>query len=110
MIIGQYILSGGGITIYSPAFPRGGLGAIFTASILQELGAPSLTITVEHKNIEDTAWTALGTFAAITSPGNYTKDLSPIKELVRFAYTTTAASGWEGFLVNMTAPAWRPYA
>ncbi len=110
MLIGQYIHSGSGATIYSPAFPRGGLGAIFTASILQMLGAPSLSIGVEHKNIEDTAWTTLGTFSAITSTGNYTKDLSTCKELVRFAYTTTAASGWEGFLVNMTSPAWRPYA
>jgi len=110
MLLGQYLFKGGGITIYGPTFPRGGLGAIFTACILQMLGTPTLTITVEHKNIEDTTWTTLGTFSSITTLGNYTKDLSNIKEQVRFAYMTTGTNDWEGFLVNMTAPAWRPYA
>ena len=52
----------------------------------------------------------LGNFSSITTLGNFTKDLSNIKEEVRFVYTIAATNDWEGFLVNMTAPAWRPYA
>ena len=106
---GFYIFKGGGTAVYSPSFPRGGLGAIFTACILQMLGSPTLTISIEHKNHDDTAWTNLGNFSSITTLGNFTKDLSPLKEEVRFVYTIAATNDWEGFLVNITAPAWRPY-
>ena len=107
---GFYVLRGGGIAIYSPSFPRGGLGAIFTACILQMLGSPTLTISIEHKNHDDTSWVNLGNFSSITTLGNFTKDLSNIKEEVRFVYTIAATNDWEGFLINITAPAWRPYA
>ena len=110
MLIGQYIHKGGGVTLYSPSFPRGGLGAIFSATCLQLLGAPSLAITVQHKNHEDTTWGNLGIFSAINALGNSTADLSPIKEEVRFSYVVTATNDWEGVLLLMTAPAWRPYA
>ena len=98
------------MTVYSPSFPRGGLGALFTASTLQKLGSPTLTITVEHKNHDDTTWTTAGVFSSISTLNNFTQDVSNIKEEVRFAYSTSATNDWEGFLVNMTAPAWRPYA
>ena len=110
MKIGDYVLGGGGVTIYSPEFPRGGLGAIFTLSSLQKLGSPSLVVGLEHRNADDTAFTSLGSFTAITTLGNFTKDVGSVKEIVRFAYTTTALNDWEGFLINVTAPAWRPNA
>ena len=108
MIIGSYIHKGSGAT-YSPTFPRGGLSAVFTASVLQLIGAASLLISVEHKNEEDTTFTNLGAFANITTVTNEVLDLSGIKEQVRFVYTITATNAWEGVLLLMTAPAWRPY-
>lgn len=65
MIVGQYIHKGGGTPIHSQSFARGGLGLICTASGLQVLGSPTVTITVEHKNFEDTTWSSLGGFLVI---------------------------------------------
>jgi hypothetical protein len=108
MKLGDYIHKGNGAT-YSPTFPRGGLAALFTASVLQLVGTPTLLISVEHKNEEDTTFTNLGAFANITTASNATLDLTGIKEQVRFVYTITATQQWEGVLLLMTAPAWRPY-
>ena len=110
MLIGQWIFKAGGITMYGPSFPRGGLAAIFSATTLAKLGSPTLTITVEHKNHDDTTWATAGVFSNITTLNNFTQDVSNIKEEVRFAYQIGATNDWEGFLVLMTAPAWRPYA
>jgi hypothetical protein len=44
----------GGTALYSPSFPRGGESALFSAETLAKIGAPSLTIDVEHKNFDDT--------------------------------------------------------
>ena len=110
MKIGDWLFKAGGTTMYGPTFGRGGLGVIFTVSILALLGSPSLTITVEHKNHDDTTFTTLGTFSLINAMGDFTKNLSGVKEEVRFAYSISATNDWEGVLLNMTAPAWRPYA
>lgn len=108
--MGFWVFKAGGVTLYFPSFPRGGLAAIFTATTLAMLGSPSLLITVEHKNQDDTSFALLGAFSSITTLNNFTKDLSGIKEEVRFTFTVSATNDWEGFNVLMTAPAWRPYA
>lgn len=110
MLIGQWIFKAGGAAMYGPTFGRGGLGCVFNATTLAMLGSPTLTITVEHKNHDDTAFTLLGTFSAITTLNNFGLDVSAIKEEVRFKYTISATNDWEGFLLLMTAPTWRPYA
>ena len=110
MLIGQWIHKAGGTAMYGPTFGRGGLGCVFNATTLAMLGSPTLTITVEHKNPEDTTFTLLGAFSSITTLDNFMKDLSGIKEEVRLKYTISASADWEGFLLLMTAPAWRPYA
>ena len=110
MLTGFYVLKGSGGALYSPQFPRGGLAANFSVEILQLVGAPtSLSIAIEHKNIEDTAWASAGTFAAISAAGVFTKDLTLLKEQLRFTYTVTATNSWEGILMIVAAPAWRPY-
>ena len=109
-LIGQWVFKAGGTTMYSPSFPRGGLGAVFNATTLAQIGSPSLTITVEHKNHDDTTWASLGAFTLIATLGNFQEDLSGIKEEVRFAYAITGSQDYVGFLLLVTAPAWRPYA
>jgi hypothetical protein len=112
MLIGSYIVKGDGGTQYSPSFPRGGLSATFRVQTTQRVGGtPSLTIVVEHKNAEDTAFTTAGTFSAITATGYavYSLDVSALKEEIRLSYAITATNAWEGFLLNVLAPVWRPY-
>ena len=110
MIIGEYVAKGSANTAGSPTFPRGGLGAVLTVTVLQLVGTPSIVIEVEHKNSEDTSFSNLGNFASINATGTYSVDLTGIKEEVRFFYNVTAPCMWEKLLLLMTAPAWRPYA
>lgn len=109
MLNGFYFVKGDGSTQYSPTFPRGGLSATFVAQILQLVGSPSLSIDVEHKNIEDTSFVNAGTFSPVTIVSNPTLAVSSLKEQIRFSFTISATNEWEGLLFNMLAPAWRMY-
>jgi hypothetical protein len=108
MVVGITLLKMSGGTYESPPFSRQGLQALFAVDILK-LTATSLLIDIEHKNIEDTSWASLGSFASITSTGINTVGHAGIKELVRFVYTITASNDWDGVHLNMLAPAWADY-
>ncbi len=107
MVIGTTLLKLAGTTYYSPAFPRGGPAAVFSIECLQ-ITATAVTVTVEHKNIEDTSWASAGTFSAITVAGTTTADISGLKEMVRFSYAITATNSYDGIHFRMLAPAWKP--
>ena len=111
MIVGTTIFHDGtGTTpFYSPSFPRGGLAAIFSVDTTHISGAPTLVITVEHKNEDETTWGTAGTFTGITAPGVSTKDVTSLKEEVRLAFTYSAGSAGNFFHVIVSAPSWRPY-
>ena len=110
VIVGEYFFKGDGSTQYSFTFPRGGLAATFVLQALQKVGTtPSLAVAIEHKNQSDTSWASAGAFSAITAVGVYTVDITLIKEEVRISFTITATSAWEGYLLNLLAPSWRPY-
>lgn len=110
MLTGFFILKAAGSAKYTPSFPRGGLAAVFSVQVFELVGSPtSLTVTVEHKNIEDTTFASAGSFSSITSAGTATLDLSGLKEQLRFALTVAATNSWEGFYMLIAAPAWRPY-
>ena len=98
----------GGTALYSPSFGRGGEAAVFSAETLAKIGAPSLALEVEHKNTEDTTWTSVGTFTSITTLGVATKDISGLKEELRFKFTLTGTDG-DAFNLLIAEPAWRPY-
>ena len=108
MIIGFYVFVMNGAVLYSPSFPRGGEAALFSVEVLAELGSPTLVIGIDHKNYAETSWTAAGAFSAITAVGVATKDLSGLKEELRFKFTMSGTDG-HGFNLLMPAPAWRPY-
>lgn len=112
MIVGTTVFHDGtGTTAYySPSFPRGGLAAVFSMDVTHKNGASvAMTVTVEHKNDDETAWTTAGSFSSITTTGTKTVDVSSIKEEVRLAFTFTAGSAGNFFHVVISAPAWRPY-
>ncbi len=107
MVIGitLFLLANG--AYHSPAFPRGGPGAVFSAEVYQ-MTAVGLTIVVEHKNVEDTSWANAGSFAVWSAAGVKTLDVSGLKELVRFAYAVSGNNGYEGVHFGVFAPAWKP--
>ena len=109
MIIGFNLFVMGGAAFYSPSFGRGGEAALFSVELLALLGSPTIAIDVEHKNVEDTTWASAGSFTAITTTGVHTKDLSGLKEELRFKYTPTSATNGDGCNMIVPAPAWRPY-
>ena len=109
MIVGTQITVMGGSPFYSPSFGRGGEAALFSLEVTHKMGtSPSLAVSIEHKNEDDTSWAAAGAFTAITALGVASKDISGLKEEVRFNFTPTGTDG-DAFHVVVTAPAWRPY-
>ncbi len=109
MIIGTVIPTLGGVSYYSPTFGRGGLATTFSCETFAISGGASFAIAVEHKNGDETAWTALGSFSAITAAGISTLQASSIREQLRFKYVLTGAASTDSVYFNMLAPAWRPY-
>jgi len=111
MIVGTTIIHDGNGTVpyYSPAFPRGGLAALFSVNVTHVGGTPDLDIAVEHKNAEDTTWSSAGTFTTISTVGVASKDLSGLKEQLRLKFTYSAGSLGNFTHVIVAAPAWRPY-
>ena len=106
----QVTVMGGTVPFYSPSFPRGGEAALFSIEVTHLFGSspPSLAVTIEHKNEDDTTWSSAGSFAAITATGLATKDISGLKEELRISFLPTGTDG-EAFHVIVPAPAWRPY-
>ncbi len=110
MIVGTSIFKMDGTAYLSPDFGRGGLAAAFAVDVTQVVGTPSVTITVQHRNSEDTTYTDLGSFTAITAAGLYPLDLTGIKEIARFEYEFDAGdASTDGIHFLMQAPSWRPY-
>ena len=99
-----------GSDYFSPTIARGGLGAVFSAELLalSSVGT-QVVIEVQHKNVEDLNFVALGSIPALTAVGVDFVNLTGIKEQVRFKYTVSGPTPMDGVLVNMLAPAWRPY-
>ncbi len=99
-----------GTPYFSPEFPRGGLAATFSIDVTQIVGSPNVTITIQHRNAEDTTFGDLGSFSVISSAQPDAKDLTGIKEIVRFKYAFDGAdASTDGIHFLMQAPAWRPY-
>jgi len=109
MIVGTTIFKMGGNPYYTPQFPRGGLAALFSVQAINLVGAPTITVTVEHRPEDDTAWTPAGTFQ-INAVGPASLDVTNIQELVRLKFTFGAGDpATAGMHFFLPAPAWRPY-
>jgi len=110
MIVGTTVFKMDGNSYYSPEFPRGGLAGTFVVDVTQLVGAPTITITVEHRNSEDAVFSTLGVFDDITAVGPESKDMTGLLEIVRFRYDFAAGDdATDGVHFLMMAPSWRPY-
>ncbi len=104
-----YIFKGDGSPLYSREFPRGGLAAIFGMHVWQVLNTPTVTITVEGRNRDDTTFTPLGVFASITTGGIKTLDQGGLLEILRFKFEVAGATSLAGAAIETLAPQWRMY-
>lgn len=110
MLVGQYFMRfGAGVYQYSPSFPRGGLGAVFSLDVLALVSGAGLDMAVEHRNFEDTTWTLYGSAISASLTGVYTLNVTGLKEEVRLRYSVTGTSPTDTVYANVLAPQWRPY-
>ena len=110
MVVGTTIFKLDGNPYHSPSFPRGGLAGTFVVRTTHVSGSPTVTITVEHRNAEDTSFSSAGTFANITATGTTEVDLSSLKEIVRFKYEFDVGDdATDAIHFVMQLPSWRPY-
>jgi len=111
VITGTTIMHDGSGTVpyYTPIIARGGAAALFSVDVTHIAGTPTLNIDVEHKNVEDTSWTTAGSFSSITAVGVESKDVTGLKEQIRLAFTFSAGSAGNFFVVVIAPPAFRLY-
>lgn len=112
MIVGTTLLRLDGNPYYTPEFGRGGLAATFVVDVTQFALSVSETlgIEVETRNSEDTSWTSLGSFTAISAAGTAAKEVTAVKEIVRLKFTFSGTNATDGVHFLVQAPTWRPYA
>jgi hypothetical protein len=77
--------------------------------VTHKSGSPTMVVTVEHKNVDETSWSTAGTFSSVTSTGVATLDVTSLKEEIRIAFTFSAGSAGDFYHVVVSAPAWRAY-
>ena len=109
MVVGTTLLVLDGSGYHSPSFPRGGLGATFAVDVSHFHGVTQFNITVEHRDENSTTFETAGTFDAITAAGPDSKDITGLKQIVRFKYGFTGGNPEDGVHFIMQAPSWRPY-
>lgn len=110
MIVGTTLFKLDGTAYYSPEFPRGGLSATMAAHVTHVEGSPTFGITIEERNEDETSFTTNDSFSGITSAGNVQKDVSSLKEIIRFKYSFDAGDqATDAVHFMMQAPSWRPY-
>jgi hypothetical protein len=110
MIVGTTLFKLDGNPYYTPSFGRGGLAATFSIEVRNVNATPDVTVTVEHRNEDDTSWTTAGTFSTITAAGTTTLDVTSIKEIVRLKFVFDGGDASDaGIHFFIPAPAWRPY-
>jgi hypothetical protein len=107
-LLGELLLRNDAAT-YTPAVPRQADSATFKVDVVtfhDAGGAPSLTVTIEHRNENENTWTTAETFTAITAAGLATRDVSGLRDLVRlkFVFTAGPAASYVRFLI--LPPVW----
>lgn len=109
MIVGTTLFKLDGNPYYSSEFARQGLAATFSIEVTNASGTPTLSVTIEHRNAEDTTWASAQVFGSITSTGLATQDASGLKEVLRLKFVFTGGSSASAVHFLLPAPAWRPY-
>ena len=109
MFLGQTITKFDGVAWTSPPFPRGGDAATFVVECSHVHHSATLSVSLEHKNVEDTSYSTLTTLADITTTGVTVASASGIKEELRWKATITTADAEDAAVIIPYEPVWRPY-
>ena len=108
--VGDVFIEMGSVAYYSPQFARGGMSVTFLFYIFAlTAGVTNITVTIEHKNIEDTSWTTLGSGAFTTTGLQAAINGSSVKEMLRIKYVVNATNDYDAVYMNTLAPVWQPY-
>ena len=108
MFLGELIFSSADI-VYSPIVPRPALAAAFTFQVTQisTSGSPSLAITIEHRNNDETSFSTAVALAAITSISSvdtYAATVANLRDLVRIKYVMSGTNTWARVFTFTPAP------
>ena len=95
--------------VYSTPIPRGGNAAVFVADVIEILSSAVLTITIEHKNSDETTWVTAGAFSGISSSGVYSKHISGLRESIRWAFALGAGVSAGDMFRIQDSVSWLPY-
>lgn len=108
--IGDLFMRLGGVAYYTPQFGRGGLAVSVQFNVFA-LNATSVTITIEHKNIEDTTWASLAsaTYNSIGLQTPITSAATVVKEMLRIKYVVNGPNDSDTVYINTLTPVWQPY-
>jgi hypothetical protein len=106
--IGDLYMRLGGVAYYTPTMSRGGL-AISVLHNIFAINATSITVTIEHKNIEDTVWATLTSATYNTTGLTSALTGSVIKEQFRIKYVVNGANDTDSVYLNTLAPVFQPY-
>lgn len=108
-ILGDTLVVDGALTpYYSPPFGRGGESAVFSVEMTVRHGACTLVMDVEHRNVEDSSWSSVGT-VSVSALGAVTLDLSGLKEELRLKFTFSAGALGNFVQILVPAPMWLPF-
>lgn len=107
---GDLYLKMNGDPYYGEAFPRVTTRALLAAQVTNYIpaggGTTTITITVQHRNSDDTGWTDANAFAGITSEGLKTLDCAALKEWIRYKVVVAATNRYEGACIFFPAAMW----
>jgi len=109
-IYGQQVVNPNSLLpVYSTPARRGGEAGIFVADILEFLASANLDIRIEHKNSEDTTWTAAGSVATVATAGVVSAHISGLKEFYRWSMAFQSGVAAGDMYRLQRAVSWLPY-
>lgn len=111
MFEGQPVFRLTGMTMYTVPFAALGQTGQFRVVVEGFNGASSLSIVVESRNPDDTAWTGSGAFPPIAADGSFSVVVGPLKQIVRLGVSFTGAGGaaTDSAYIQFQTPGWMDY-
>ena len=89
--------------VYTPAQPRPASTGLFAFNVTQvsSSGSPSLVVTVQHKDSNDSTWGNHTDFAAVTTAGAVAPlSCANLKEQIRLKLVMGGTNAWERIFIT----------
>lgn len=105
-LVGKTLFVLDGLPYFSVEFPRGGLTGMFAVDVSHVSGTPTFQVAIEHRNTEDTMWTAAGVLPPVAAVGVERATVGGLRELVRYKYTFPVGAPTEAVHFEILHPQW----